>query len=82
MSNESSGDGEPLGVLAITHYSRLLNELKPDHVHILADGRIVESGGPELADVLESDGYAAFAPASSAGDDAADASANALSGLL
>ncbi len=58
LSNE--GD---VGVLAITHYSRLLNELKPDHVHILVKGRIVRSGGPELADVLESDGYGAFVPA-------------------
>jgi Fe-S cluster assembly ATP-binding protein len=51
-----------LGVLAITHYSRLLTELKPDRVHILAKGRIVASGGPELADQLEVEGYAAFAP--------------------
>ncbi len=50
-----------LGVLAITHYVRLLEELKPDAVHILVAGRIVKSGGPELADVLERDGYAAFA---------------------
>ena len=49
-----------LGVLAITHYVRLLEELKPDVVHILVNGRIVESGGPELADRLERDGYAAF----------------------
>ena len=49
-----------LGVLAITHYVRLLEELKPDAVHILVAGRIVKSGGPELADVLERDGYAAF----------------------
>jgi Fe-S cluster assembly ATP-binding protein len=49
-----------LGVLAITHYVRLLEELKPDVVHILAAGRIVKSGGPELADELERDGYAAF----------------------
>ena len=49
-----------LGVLAITHYVRLLEELKPDTVHILAGGRIVKSGGPELADILERDGYAAF----------------------
>ncbi len=49
-----------LGVLAITHYVRLLEELKPDVVHILAAGRIVKTGGPELADVLERDGYAAF----------------------
>lgn len=51
-----------LGALVITHYSRLLEDLKPDRVHILVKGRIVESGGPELADVLERDGYAAFAP--------------------
>jgi Fe-S cluster assembly ATP-binding protein len=51
-----------LGVLAITHYSRLLHELKPDHVHILVRGRIVASGGSELADQLERDGYAAFVP--------------------
>lgn len=46
-----------LGVLAITHYTRLFRELKPDRVHILVRGRIVESGGPELADRLESSGY-------------------------
>ena len=51
-----------LGVLVITHYSRLLHELKPDHVHILVKGRIVASGGPELAAQLEVDGYAAFLP--------------------
>jgi Fe-S cluster assembly ATP-binding protein len=50
-----------LGVLAITHYVRLFEELKPDVVHILVDGRIVANGGPELADQLEIDGYAAFA---------------------
>ena len=50
-----------LGVLVITHYSRLFEELKPDFVHILAKGKIVKSGGPELADVLERDGYVAFA---------------------
>lgn len=50
-----------LGVLVITHYSRLFEELKPDFVHILAKGRIVKSGGPELADELERDGYAAYA---------------------
>lgn len=51
-----------VGVLAITHYSRLLKELRPDVVHILVDGRIVGEGGPELADTVESDGYGAFAP--------------------
>jgi len=49
-----------LGALVITHYSRLFEELKPDFVHILAKGRIVKSGGPQLADELERDGYAAF----------------------
>jgi Fe-S cluster assembly ATP-binding protein len=49
-----------LGVLAITHYSRLLHELRSDHVHILVKGRIVASGGPELAEQLERDGYRAF----------------------
>ena len=49
-----------LGVVAITHYHRLLQELRPDHVHVLVKGRIVASGGPELAEQLERDGYAAF----------------------
>ena len=46
-----------LGVLAITHYQRLLDELIPDFVHLLVDGRIVKSGGPELAKRVEVDGY-------------------------
>jgi Fe-S cluster assembly ATP-binding protein len=49
-----------LGVLAITHYRRILGELKPDVVHVLRGGRIVEQGGPELADELERSGYAAY----------------------
>jgi Fe-S cluster assembly ATP-binding protein len=49
-----------LGVLAITHYQRLLDELRPDHVHLLVDGRIVESGGPELAARVEVEGYEAL----------------------
>jgi Fe-S cluster assembly ATP-binding protein len=57
----SSDPRAPAGVLAITHYTRLLDELKADQVHILAQGRIVASGGPELADQLEDEGYAAFA---------------------
>jgi Fe-S cluster assembly ATP-binding protein len=52
-----------LGVLAITHYSRLLEVLRPDVVHVLSRGRIVASGGPELADELERSGYAGFDPA-------------------
>ena len=46
-----------LGVLLITHYQRILGELRPDRVHILIDGRVVDSGGPELALRLESEGY-------------------------
>lgn len=57
---EDATNEDGLGVLVITHYSRLLEELKPDVVHILVKGRIVESGGPELVEILERDGYAAF----------------------
>jgi Fe-S cluster assembly ATP-binding protein len=57
---EAASNENNLGVLAITHYVRLFEELKPDLVHILVDGRIVANGGPELADQLEIDGYAAF----------------------
>ena len=49
-----------LGVLAITHYQRLLDELHPDRVHIIIDGRIVETGGPELSARLEAEGYDAW----------------------
>lgn len=58
---EDATNEDQLGALVITHYSRLFEELKPDFVHILAKGRIVKSGGPELADELERDGYAAYA---------------------
>ena len=46
-----------LGVLLITHYTRILRYIKPDFVHVFANGRIVEEGGPELADKLEENGY-------------------------
>ena len=49
-----------LGVLLITHYQRILEHLTPDRVHILIDGRIVDSGGPELAGRLEKEGYEAW----------------------
>jgi Fe-S cluster assembly ATP-binding protein len=57
---EEATNEDGLGVLAITHYDRLLHELRPDRVHILVGGRIVSSGGPELAARVEADGYAAF----------------------
>ena len=46
-----------VGVLLITHYTRILNYIKPQFVHVFADGRIVDEGGPELADRLEEEGY-------------------------
>ena len=49
--------GPEMGVMIITHYQRILRYIKPNHVHILLDGRMVKSGGPELADVLEARGY-------------------------
>ena len=49
-----------LGVLVITHYSRVLRELQPDIVSVLRNGRLVASGGPELADELERTGYAGY----------------------
>jgi Fe-S cluster assembly ATP-binding protein len=45
------------GTLLITHYTRILNYIKPDYVHVFVGGRFVEEGGPELADVLEAEGY-------------------------
>lgn len=48
------------GVLAITHFRRLLVELTPDVIHVMSDGRIVATGGPELAETLERDGYEGF----------------------
>jgi len=52
-----------LGVMLITHYTRILRYIKPDFVHVFAAGRIVEEGGPELADKLEDKGYAEYTTA-------------------
>jgi Fe-S cluster assembly ATP-binding protein len=52
-AHETSG----LGILLITHYTRILRYIKPDFVHVFVDGKIAEEGGPELADRLESEGY-------------------------
>ncbi len=57
---EVKRDRPQLGIVLITHYQRLLSELTPDKVHILIDGRIVDSGGPELAERLEVEGYEAW----------------------
>jgi Fe-S cluster assembly ATP-binding protein len=58
---EAMTHDDGLGVLAITHYARLLQELRPDRIHVLMGGRIVASGGPELADELEVSGYEGLA---------------------
>ena len=55
--------GPQMGALVITHYQRILDYITPDHVHVFVDGRIVESGGPELAKQLEAEGYDKFIPA-------------------
>ncbi|MBH0024163.1 Fe-S cluster assembly ATPase SufC [Salinibacterium sp. SWN248] len=49
-----------LGLLLITHYTRILRYIKPDFVHVFVDGRVAEQGGPELADRLENEGYDRF----------------------
>jgi Fe-S cluster assembly ATP-binding protein len=61
--------GPEMGALVITHYQRILNYITPDHVHVFVDGRIVASGGAELAQKLEAEGYEAFIPAGVASED-------------
>lgn len=55
------------GVLLITHYTRILNYIKPDFVHVFVDGRLVANGGPELAAELEAEGYDKYVKAAKAG---------------
>ena len=69
---EAATNEAGLGVLVITHYSRILHELRADHVHVIARGQIVRSGGPELAQELEEQGYAGMLGAELAGDEEAD----------
>lgn len=57
---EQASNEDQLGVLAITHYSRLLKELRPDRVHVLVRGEIAATGGPDLAAQLETTGYAEY----------------------
>ncbi len=56
-------EGGQVGVLLITHYTRILRYVRPDFVHVFVDGRIAEQGGPELAERLENEGYDRFVPA-------------------
>ena len=57
---EVRADRPELGIVVITHYQRILDELTPDRVHLLVSGRTVASGGPELARQLEAEGYEAW----------------------
>ena len=57
--NRAKADS-PVGVLLITHYTRILRYIKPDFVHVFVNGKVVEEGGPELAEKLENEGYAAY----------------------
>ena len=67
--NRVHDDQPDMGVLLITHYQRILNYVKPDHVHVFVRGRVVESGGPELVERLESQGYEPFEQRYGAGED-------------
>ena len=58
--HEVRRDRQSLGIVLITHYQRLLDELRPDFVHVLIDGRIVATGGMEIAAELEKSGYDSF----------------------
>ncbi|MGN0122405.1 MAG: Fe-S cluster assembly ATPase SufC, partial [Rhodococcus sp. (in: high G+C Gram-positive bacteria)] len=60
-------ENENGGVLLITHYTRILRYIKPQFVHVFVGGRVVESGGPELADELETNGYVRFTQAATQG---------------
>lgn len=62
--NKLSEEDPEMSVLLITHYQRLLDYIKPDFVHVMVDGRIVKSGGPEVALELEAGGYSEFETAS------------------
>ena len=58
--NKIRAERSEMGILLITHYQRMLNYITPDHVHVMVNGRIARSGGPELAHELEARGYEAF----------------------
>ena len=64
--NRVRATGE-VATLLITHYTRILRYVRPDHVHVFSEGRIVDSGGPDLADRLEEEGYEAYARSGSDG---------------
>jgi Fe-S cluster assembly ATP-binding protein len=76
--NRSRADSD-VGVLLITHYTRILKYIKPDFVHVFVNGRIAEEGGPELAEKLENEGYAAYVKESNEQADAEKAALGAAS---
>lgn len=59
-------EANDMGVVLITHYTRILRYIRPDYVHVFVDGRIAEQGGPELADRLEDEGYDRYLPGAGA----------------
>lgn len=61
-----ANDENEMGTMLITHYTRILNYIKPDYVHVFVDGRVAEQGGPDLADELEAHGYDRFLSAAAA----------------
>ena len=71
-----------MGTLLITHYTRILRYIKPSYVHVFVGGRIVSEGGPELADVLESEGYQRFLPEGETAGGAAGGTAPPTAGVL
>ncbi|MDX1494766.1 MAG: hypothetical protein R3253_11930, partial [Longimicrobiales bacterium] len=71
--NKLKAEDPEMSVLLITHYQRLLDYIKPDHVHVMVDGRIVRSGGPEVAIELEEGGYQVYEEESAAAQSAAGA---------
>ena len=73
--NKLREEDPDMSILLITHYQRLLDYIKPDFVHVMVDGRIVQSGGPEVALELEADGYAAYELAAGAAANGSDPTA-------
>ena len=53
-------EANQFGILMVTHYTRILRYIKPQFVHVFVDGKMVDQGGPELADRLEEEGYVSY----------------------
>jgi len=66
--NTLTEEDPEMSILLITHYQRLLDYIEPDRVHVMVDGRIVRSGGPEVAHQLEAEGYRGWSEADSVAD--------------